>query len=274
MPPKQRPQSATPTGGADPKADKGAPGSERKERSFFGTTSSQRALRLELMGEDTPGPGAYLPASTFARAAASSSYKKSSKSGKTIVAKGSCIFASRVPQRPAPENEKVPGPGAYRKDAHTAVEKNIMNPAPSLNSRSRRLGGGSAEEENSDLKPEPGPGAYETHRFQTLQTDAAKATQMGSRQNPGFNVGSPQHQLPHEEGPAADDMKVPGPGKYETNVSELSKGSRGGGHRSAFAKPVERKKGYGMPIPHHQHGGRKGRRGSKSRPSSGHTVHV
>ena len=97
---------------------------------------------------------------------------------------------------------------------------------------------------------------------------------MGSRQNPGFNVGSPQHQLPHEEGPAADDMKVPGPGKYETNVSELSKGSRGGGHRSAFAKPVERKKGYGMPIPHHQHGGRKGRRGSKSRPSSGHTVHV
>ena len=83
-------------GGAKAKAGGDATSSSGKKvfnRTFAGGTS-KRELRMELLGESTPGPGAYLPASTFARAASSSSFHR----GKTLPATTS-VFRSKSVQR-------------------------------------------------------------------------------------------------------------------------------------------------------------------------------
>ena len=86
--------------------------------------------------------------------------------------------------------------------------------------------------------------SYETHKFRTLSQDTAHAVSMASRQNPGFGIGSPQHQLPHEEA-LNQDEEMPGPGKYNLPaVSAYMKArtSPSKGPSAAFCKPTARKK--------------------------------
>ena len=89
-----------------------------------------------------------------------------------------------------------------------------------------------------------GPGSYETHKFQTLAQDTAHAVSMGSRQNPGFGIGSPQHHLPHETA-LNEDEEVPGPGKYSLPDPSLylkARTSPNKGPTAAFRMPMARKK--------------------------------
>ena len=86
--------------------------------------------------------------------------------------------------------------------------------------------------------PGLGPGAYESHNYNSLQQQMAKEVAMTSRQNPGFGIAGPSHKLPHEQ-TVEDDKELPGPGKYETNTSRISEAS---GHSSSFKPPIERAK--------------------------------
>lgn len=266
MPPRERERSnrrgsstdkvpASPTGGKD------SPGKEKsnsardkeakptKRRTSFGGTS-RREMRLDLLGENTPGPGSYQPSSTFARAASSSSFYRNKKLATTTAQ-----FRSNSAQRGAVRNEKLPGPGTFSPNMN-ATERNATNSGPHLRAKGSRF----APLEGSDAtasthKPEPGPGAYESHypekreghpkwrgflpsQYQTMAMDSLHAMNMGSKQNPGFGIASSQHQLPHETVVQAE-AQFPGPGKYETNKSDMSKAD---GHRSVFKPPTERKK--------------------------------
>ena len=237
-----------------------APGSASKVKKPFGGTS-KRDLQLELLGENTPGPGSYLPASTFAKAYSSSS--SSVKKGKKPPPVTTSAFRSTSPQRIKARNSDTPGPGAHSPNK-AATERNLTNGAPSLCAKGKRFGVDSAFGV-SELpgSANAGPGEYETHKYQTLAQDTAHAVSMGSKQNPGFGIASPQHQLPHEQS-TDNDRELPGPGKYNTNVSELS---RAGGHTSVFKMPTERKK---VPVdePPQTTGGRKSPKG-KGKASAG-----
>ena len=234
-----------------------APGSGSKgKRMSFGGGTSKRDLQLELLGENTPGPGSYLPASTFAKAYNSSS--SSPKKGKKPPPVTTSAFRSTSPQRVKARNSDTPGPGAHSPNK-AATERNLTNSAPSLVAKGKRFGVDSAFGV-SELPgaANAGPGEYDTHKYQTMATDTAHAVAMGSKQNPGFGIASPQHQLPHEQ-PIDNDRELPGPGKYNTNVSELS---GKGGHTSVFKQPTERKK---VPVnePPQGGGGRASPKGGK-----------
>ena len=86
-----------------------------------------------------------------------------------------------------------------------------------------------------------GPGEYNEHLHKSLQKDVEVKVGMMSKQNPGFGIAGPAHKLPHEQ-EVEDDKELPGPGKYETNISQV----KGDGHASSFKMPTERKKGKGF----------------------------
>jgi hypothetical protein len=162
--------------------------SSAKNVSNFGQ-HEKREMRIDFMGEGTPGPGAYLPASTFA---------KYSKSSSNSAKKPSSAFRSGSPQRPRMHNEHVPGAGAYSPNK-TSIEKNKTNCGNSLKSKTKRFqstAGGGAEEREKAV--EPGPGYYDSHKAKTIMTSLAKKRERMSRQNPGFGASTPAHTLPYE----------------------------------------------------------------------------
>jgi hypothetical protein len=235
--------------GAANKEDGKSPTKQKSERSGTPTKgrkaawggTSRRELQLEVMGENTPGPGSYMPASTFAKASGSGGHAtSSSKKGAKIKGKlPTSSFRSASEQRPRPRNLKNPGPGSHSPD-RGSTERNVSTPNFARFSLS-----GSAMDGHS-VTEEIGPGAYNTHMHRTLAMGVKEAVEQKSRQNPGFGVGFEfQHMLPHEQSNDAN-KELPGPGKYETNTSEISKAN---GHASAFKKPTERKHTYAAHLP-------------------------
>ena len=242
-------------------------GKKSEQKPAFGG-SVRRHLVMEIMGEDaaSPGPGAYLASSTFGKHA---KYQDKASKGP------SSAFRSTSSQRPKPHNERVPGPGGYSPDMK-AIEPKACNPANSLIAHGTRFGSG-ADWHSSSTDDGVGPGLYDAHLHRTVSQDATQQVHRMSRQNPGFWIAGPAHRLPHEQ-PVEDDKELPGPGKYETNTSEIAKAN---GHGSAFKLPTERKKmkglmgGMGRSPPHSPGAGRRGRGAKKAppKPTDG-TVHV
>ena len=67
--------------------------------------NTKREMRMEILGEGTPGPGSYLPASTFGKYSKSASSKMSKMQ--------SSAFKSTSKQRPVNKATSVPGPGSH-----------------------------------------------------------------------------------------------------------------------------------------------------------------
>jgi len=209
------------------------------------TSTNQRRLVMDLGDAASPGPGAYLPASTFGKHA---QFLKSSSSNPN---KPSSVFRSTTPSRPRPLNEQVPGPGAHTPNFDIR-EKNITNSGPHLKAKGERK---YSEWGADDTGPIVGPGSYESHVHRSLQKLCNEQIERMSKQNPGFGIAGPAHELPHEQ-PVEDNTPFPGPGKYETNVSEISKAN---GHNSSFTPPTRRKgkKGEVEPADVPPQGGKK-----------------
>ena len=227
-----------------------------KGSSAFGGTS-KRALRMQVSGEDTPGPGAYMPLSTFAKASlGGSDYSRPATAGGSSTTSSrmsitsrvtktlpTALFRSKSPQRAKVRNENVPGPGAHTPN-FTSVSvggnPSPTNAAPHLQAKGKRFQRGILDDGKVNGTEKVGPGSYETHKYQTLAQDTAHAVSMTSRQNPGFGIGSDQHKLPHEALLSRDD-NLPGPGKYSpADVKKRTPPNKG--PTAAFRKPMERRK--------------------------------
>jgi len=214
--------------------------------------TDQRRLVMDMGDAQSPGPGAYLPASTFGKHA---TYLKSSSSNPS---RPSAVFRSGSPSRPRPINEHVPGPGAHTPN-FGCQEKNVTNSAPHLKAKGiRPFSDWSAD----DAGKEVGPGAYESHVYRSLQKLCNEQIDRMSKQNPGFGIAGPAHELPHEQ-PVEDNTMYPGPGKYETNTSEIAKAN---GHGSVFSPPTRRKGSKTADIAPEvpRTGGKKGKAKSKA----------
>ena len=90
--------SSTGTGKASRKHSPG-----KKQGTGF-LANSKREMRIDYLGEATPGPGSYLPASTFG---------KHDKSLSKMSKVQSSAFRSGSSQRPKSRPSEVPGPGAH-----------------------------------------------------------------------------------------------------------------------------------------------------------------
>ena len=202
----------------------------------FGGGTAKRELRMDLMGEATPGPGTYMPASTFGKNAVSKEAQQQMK-------RPSSAFKSTSLQRAKPGLVDVPGPGAHSPN-HKSIEKNTTNPGNSLIAKSKRFGAGGAEGPSASTAAAVGPGAYDSHVIGSVADKITKNVERMSRQNPGFGIAGPSHELPFEQ-PVEDDQDLPGPGKYENlDVKEaVHPSSSGHGHSSSFKLPTKRTKG-------------------------------
>jgi hypothetical protein len=131
---------------------KSASRNNRAGTGAFGT-QQQRKIAIEIMGEATPGPGAYNGGERMrngkvgALAAMDTGERMPSSS-----------FHSKSAQREKAQNLHVPGAGAYTPN-WTACEKNTVNPASAFKARGARFQGADTWERAQ--KTEPGPGAYE-----------------------------------------------------------------------------------------------------------------
>ncbi|KOO24992.1 hypothetical protein Ctob_005141 [Chrysochromulina tobinii] len=118
----------------------------------FGT-KHQRKLAIDIMGESTPGPGAYNGDVMM---------KNGMKANLSAMDTGekmpSSAFKSKSAQREKSEDNKVPGAGAYS-PSFTAIEKKPSNPANSMKAKASRFG--KADTFERAQATEPGPGAYE-----------------------------------------------------------------------------------------------------------------
>lgn len=276
---------------SSPKGEKKPSSARGKSRKYSFGGTSRREMRLELLGENTPGPGSYLPASSFAKAASSSSmfrgreYKNTTSSFRSTSAQREPLHKEKyrphkaiAPKPTGNEEAEVgldfPGPGTHTPNL-AATERNATNAAPHLSAKGKRFAviAGSIDNTTATgepIAPEPGPGSYETHRLRTLSEDTAFHVKMGSKQNPGFNIASKQHYLPHEYQCDAD-ANLPGPGKYNTNTSLISQKD---GHRSVFRPPTERKKNAQDLHRNALNKPGKSRRGKGKGGASADTVHV
>ena len=127
----------------------------RNNRAGSGSFGSQqqRKIAIEIMGEATPGPGAYNGGDMLrsGKKAALSAFDTGEKMP-------SSSFHSKSAQREKQQNLHVPGAGAYTPN-WSACEKNMLNSANGMKSRGPRFSGADTWERAQ--RTEPGPGAYE-----------------------------------------------------------------------------------------------------------------
>ena len=154
--------------------------SNRAGSGSFGA-QEQRTLAIDIMGEATPGPGAYngermMRNGKVAALAAMDTGERMPMSS----------FKSKSAQREKATNQHVPGAGAYT-PAFEAIEKKPRNPAASMKAKGDRFRGADTWERAQSK--EPGPGAYEIEFLRTgaksslsgmSQTTHSKASMTGA----------------------------------------------------------------------------------------------
>jgi hypothetical protein len=133
----------------------------------------KREMNLELMGENTPGPGAYNGGDRMrnGKVAALSAMDSGEKMP-------SSSFHSKTAQREKQQNLHVPGAGAYT-PSYTLTQDARMsaNSGAGMRSKGPRFVG--ADKLARDQNAEPGPGAYETEILRTGGRSALSAFDTG-----------------------------------------------------------------------------------------------
>ena len=185
--------------------------SNRAGSGAFGA-SSARDMKLDIMGEDTPGPG---------------SYRDNAKEfGRELFAKGpSSAFRSSSSQRAKTRLQDTPGAGSYDPNMRS-VEPGSANSGAGMRSKASRF---TAERTTTDQGV--GPGSYENHADGSLAASVAKSVERMSRSNPGFGSRQPARELPYQK----EQADMPGPGAYDS-----ARGERAEGHASAFKSGTQR----------------------------------
>ena len=182
--------------------------SNRAGSGAFGASSS-RDMKLDIMGEDTPGPGSYKsPRKEF---------------GHELFAKGpSSSFRSSSAQRAKTRQQDTPGAGAYEPNL-SAVEPSAANGAAGMRSKASRF----SSKDGGTTDQGVGPGTYEAHVDGSLAASVAKSVERMSRSNPGFGSRQPARELPYQK----EQADMPGPGAYD---SKSGRDVVVDGHASAF----------------------------------------
>merc|ERR1719473_1538280 len=127
--------------------------------------SSAREMKLDIMGEDTPGPG---------------SYREGAREfGRELFAKGPCSsFRSSSAQRAKGKMTDTPGAGSYDPNL-AAVEPSSANSGAGMRSKAQRFA-----QEKGTTDGGVGPGTYESQTDRSLAASVAKSVERMSRSNP------------------------------------------------------------------------------------------
>jgi len=145
--------------------------SNRAGMGDFGTRD-KRELRLEVMGEKTPGPGAYNGDLMM-----KNGMKANLSAFDTSEKYPSSAFQSKSKKDVSYHDEKVPGPGQYAPKFDLVQPKLSQNPAHSMKAKGNRFKKNDAFERAQ--ASEPGPGAYETEILRTGGRSALSAYDTG-----------------------------------------------------------------------------------------------
>lgn len=168
--------------------------SDKKTKPVGFNVTARRAMNEQLVGEGGPGPGAYVPVSSFGKQAAIDSR---SKDKHKLRSRPSSAFSSRSLQRPKPPTGWVPGAVVF---SAAAVEKDTTNPGASMKSKQKRLDPATGSEDwaASQTPVAIGPGAYNSHLHKSISERASVSVKSNTRRNPGFGRGAPRR-LPFED---------------------------------------------------------------------------
>ena len=146
--------------------------SNRSGQGDFGG-KEKRELAMDILGEATPGPGAYngdvmMRNGKVAALAALDSGEKMPMSS----------FKSKSAQREKSENQHVPGAGAYTPNFTLLQDARMsQNAGAGMRGKGPRFVGSTKLEK--DQSAEPGPGAYETEILRTGGKSALSAMDTG-----------------------------------------------------------------------------------------------
>ena len=162
-----------------------------------------RVMRQEIVGEGSPGPGAYSPLVGFGRSA---SAPRSSKKGKPTGPSTLSSFRSTSMQRPKAPAAWVPGPGQYA-PSFKSIEANKTNPGTGMTSKSQR----GKDLHQTDGSGHVGPGAYDSQNHRSLTESLNEVKKKIGKSKAGFGSTSTRL-LPHEK--SIDDVE-----KWYRNMS-------------------------------------------------------
>ena len=177
--------------------------SNRAGSGAFGASSS-REMKLDIMGEDTPGPGSY----------------RGKKDMSETPRMPSSAFRSSSAQRAKTRYQETPGAGSYEPNL-ASVEPSPVNAAAGMRSKGDRF---TRDKQTTDGGV--GPGTYDSHADGSLAAKVAKSVERMSRSNPGFGSRQPARELPYQK----DQADMPGPGAYDGKARD----AHVDGHASAF----------------------------------------
>ena len=153
----------------------------------------RRELAIEIMGEATPGPGAYnggdmMRTGKVAALAALDSGEKMPRSS----------FKSKSKQREEPEGSTVPGAGAYSPNHMMTLDSRMsVNAGASMRGKGARFVGASKLERDQSV--EPGPGAYETEILRTGGKSSLSAYDTGEMMPSAAFASDSIRQMPWPE---------------------------------------------------------------------------
>jgi len=172
-----------------------------KARQAFNSTSD-KALKLKLYGNDVPGPGSYAVEGSKEKACFQA------------IDSNRSVFLARTLQRPAAGHREAiaQDPGRYKPQV-SAVQANIRDSGASMRGTESRF-------ENLVLVPKQttadiGPGAYSDY-WHSISHVLKESVRRQSAKKPGFGTMTPQRALPFEY--SRSQSVTPDPGSYQQTI--------------------------------------------------------